>query len=59
MPVKSKAQWNFLQSAAHSPSFAKKNNISAADARKMLEDTQKGTYGKLPMRITPKTKKIK
>lgn len=57
MPVKSKAQWNFLQSAAHSSAFAKKNNISRADAKRMLGETPKGAYGKLPTRITPKKKK--
>lgn len=56
MPAKSKAQWNFLQSAAHSPTFAKKNNIAKADAQKMLNETPKGSYGKLPTRV-PKKKK--
>lgn len=56
MPAKSKAQWNFMQAASKSPAFAKKKKIKPADAKKMVDDTPKGSYGKLPTR-TPKKKK--
>jgi hypothetical protein len=49
MPIKSKAQWNLMQAAAHSPEFSKKVGILKKVAKEMISKTKK----------MPKLKKVK
>lgn len=48
MPAKSKAQFKFLQAAAHDPAVAKKTGVKQSVAKKFVKST-KSTKG-LPAR---------
>ncbi len=48
MPAKSKAQFRFMQAAAHNPKFAKKAGISTSTAAEFVQG--QGNYKKLPAR---------
>lgn len=41
MPAKSKAQWKFMQAAAHSPKFAKKAGIKPGVAAEFVKGQKK------------------
>lgn len=57
MPVKSKAQFRFMQAAAHDPKMADKLGIKKKVAEEFLAKTRKGMYEKLKERIGKKNVK--
>lgn len=55
MPAKSKAQFRFMQAAAHSPSFAAKAGISRSVAKEFVART--ASPKRLPARVAKKGKR--
>ena len=51
MPAKSKAQFKFMQTAAHNPAMAKRVGIAPSTAAEYTESNNgKKAYAKLPVR---------
>lgn len=52
MPAKSKAQYKFMQAAAHNPAVAKRAGIKQSVAKEFVKSTK--SPGKLPARAKKK-----
>jgi hypothetical protein len=52
MPAKSKAQYKFMEAAAHNPKFAKKAGIKPSQAKEIADSTKNPK--KLPARAKKK-----